>query len=96
MRSTNEKSYITKISSVNHEGKGITYENNKTLFIDNALLDEVVEYKILKKKKNLAFGKSLKILKSSSQRVEAKCNVYGICGGCSMQHFDEAKELIKQ
>ena len=93
VQSKSQKSLVTTISSINHEGKGITYENNKTLFIDNALLNEVVEYKILKKKKNLAFGKSLKILKSSSQRVEAKCNVYGICGGCSMQHFDEGAQL---
>tara|TARA_B100001173_G_scaffold245564_1_gene215779 strand:+ start:1188 stop:2525 length:1338 start_codon:yes stop_codon:yes gene_type:complete len=92
-QSRSEKSSITTISSINHEGKGITYKNNKTMFIDNALLNEVVEYKILKKKKNLAFGKSLKILKPSSQRVVAKCNVYGVCGGCSMQHFDEGAQL---
>ena len=93
MRSTNEKSYITKISSVNHEGKGIAYKDNKTIFIDNALLDEEVEYKILKKKKNLAFAKSINIIKSSTQRVEARCSVYGICGGCSMQHFDDGAQL---
>ena len=93
MRTTNEKSYITKISSVNHEGKGIAYKDNKTIFIDNALLDEEVEYKILKKKKNLAFAKSINIIKSSTQRVEARCSVYGICGGCSMQHFDDGAQL---
>ena len=88
-----EKSLITTISSISHEGKGISHEGDKTIFIDNALLDEEVEYKIIKKKKNVAFGKSLKILKPSSQRVEAKCDVYGICGGCSMQHFDEGVQL---
>ena len=93
VRSRSEKSFITTISSISHEGKGISYEDDKTIFIDNALLDEEVEYKIFKKKKNLAFAKSLKILKPSSQRIEAKCDVYGICGGCSMQHFDEGVQL---
>ena len=93
VRSRSEKSFITTISSISHEGKGISYEDDKTIFIDNALLDEEVEYKIIKKKKNLAFAKSLKILKPSSQRIEAKCDVYGICGGCSMQHFDEGVQL---
>ena len=93
VRSRSEKSFITTISSISHEGKGISYEDDKTIFIDNALLDEEVEYKIIKKKKNLAFAKSLKILKPSSQRIEAMCDVYGICGGCSMQHFDEGVQL---
>ena len=70
-----EKSFTTTISSVSHEGKGIAFEDGKTLFIDNALLNEEVEYKILKKKKDLAFAKSLNIIKPSTQRIEAKCDV---------------------
>ena len=93
MRIRTEKSLITTISSVSHEGKGIAYQDDKTIFIDNALLNEEVEYKIIKKKKNLTFAKSLKIIKPSTQRIDAKCQVYGICGGCSMQHFDEGAQL---
>ena len=88
-----EKSFTTTISSVSHEGKGIAFEDGKTLFIDNALLNEEVEYKILKKKKDLAFAKSLNIIKPSTQRIEAKCDVYGVCGGCSMQHFEDGAQL---
>ena len=82
VRNRIEKTFITTISSVSHEGKGIAYQDDKTIFIDNALLNEEVEYKIIKKKKNLAFAKSLNIIKPSTQRIEAKCNVYGVCGGC--------------
>ena len=93
VRNRIEKTFITTISSVSHEGKGIVYQDDKTIFIDNALLNEEVEYKIIKKKKNLAFAKSLNIIKPSTQRIEAKCNVYGVCGGCSMQHFEEGVQL---
>jgi len=93
VRIRTEKYFIATISSVSHEGKGIAYKDDKTIFIDNALLNEEVEYKIIKKKKNLAFAKSLNIIKPSTQRVKAKCDVYGICGGCSMQHFDEGAQL---
>jgi 23S rRNA (uracil1939-C5)-methyltransferase len=93
VRNRTEKTFIATISSVSHEGKGIAYQDDKTIFIDNALLNEEVEYKIIKKKKNLAFAKSLKIIKPSTQRIDAKCQVYGICGGCSMQHFDEGAQL---
>ncbi|MDC6484770.1 23S rRNA (uracil(1939)-C(5))-methyltransferase RlmD [Methylophilaceae bacterium] len=93
VRNRIEKTFITTISSVSHEGKGIAYQDDKTIFIDNALLNEEVEYRIIKKKKNLAFAKSLNIIKPSTQRVKAKCDVYGVCGGCSMQHFDEGAQL---
>ena len=93
MRTRTEKYFLATISSVSHEGKGIAYVDDKTIFIDNALLNEEVEYKIIKKKKNLVFAKSLKVIKQSTQRVEAKCDVYGVCGGCSMQHFDEGAQL---
>ena len=93
VRTRIKKSFITTISSVSHEGKGIAYKDDKTIFIDNALLNEEVEYKIIKKKKDLAFAKSLNITKPSTQRIEAKCDVYGICGGCSMQHFEEGAQL---
>jgi 23S rRNA (uracil1939-C5)-methyltransferase len=93
VRNRIEKFFITTISSVSHEGKGIAYEDDKTIFIDNALLNEEVEYKIIKKKKNIAFAKSLKIIKASTQRIEPKCEVYGVCGGCSMQHFEEGAQL---
>jgi 23S rRNA (uracil1939-C5)-methyltransferase len=93
VRTRIEKSFITTISSVSHEGKGIAYEDDKTIFIDNALLNEEVEYKIIKKKKGIAFAKSLNIIKASTQRIEPKCEVYGVCGGCSMQHFEEGAQL---
>jgi len=93
MRNRIEKSFKTTISSVSHEGKGIAYQDDKTIFIDNALLNEEVEYKIIKKKKNLAFAKSLNIIKPSTQRIKPKCDVYGVCGGCSMQHFEEGVQL---
>ena len=35
VRNRIEKSFITTISSVSHEGKGIAYQDDKTIFIDN-------------------------------------------------------------
>ena len=49
VRNRIEKPFITTISSVSHEGKGIAYQDDKTIVIDNALLNEEVEYRIIKK-----------------------------------------------
>ena len=81
------------ITSIDHEGRGIGHQNDKTLFIDNALINETVRFKVLKKKKNILFARSEEIIKASSQRVTPICASYGVCGGCSMQHFEPSSQL---
>ena len=43
------------ITSLDHEGRGIAYVDDKILFIDNALVGETVRFKIFKKKKKALF-----------------------------------------
>ena len=81
------------ITSLDHEGRGIAYVDDKILFIDNALVGETVRFKIFKKKKKVLFAKSLEILKPSTERVEPICDYFGMCGGCSMQHFEISSQL---
>ena len=35
----------------------------------------------------------IEILKKSPDRIEAKCQVYGICGGCSFQHLSSENQI---
>jgi len=86
-------SNIIEITSIDNEGRGIGHLNEKTIFVDNALINEKVRFKVLKKKKNILFARAEEILKESSQRVSPICSFYGICGGCSMQHFSESTQL---
>jgi len=86
-------SNIITITSIDNEGRGIGHLNEKIIFVDNALINETVRFKVLKKKKNILFARSEEILKESTQRVKPICSVYGICGGCSMQHFEVSTQL---
>jgi len=39
----------------------------------------------------------VEILKPSPQRIDPKCEVYGVCGGCSFQHLDSKNQMkVKQ
>lgn len=97
MENSNDNFGTVVITSMDHEGKGIAHVNEKILFIDNAIIGEKVLYKTLKKKKNISFAKSIKVYKASSQRVTPQCRVYGVCGGCSMQHIEISSQLaLKQ
>jgi len=93
MQMDSELSDKVLITSIDHEGRGIGHQNNKTLFIDNALINETIRFKALKKKKNIVFGRSEAVINASSQRVDPICDVYGICGGCSMQHIEISSQV---
>ena len=71
-------SNIIEITSIDNEGRGIGHLNEKIIFVDNALINETVYFKVLKKKKNILFARSEEILKKSVQRVKPICSVYGV------------------
>ena len=84
---------LLHIVDIDHEGRGVAKKEEKTFFIHNALIDEKVEYKILKKKKNIFFGIATHIENPSPARADPSCPHYNVCGGCSMQHFKHSSQI---
>jgi len=85
------------IESIDHEGRGIAHADGKVIFIEGALTGERVTYSSYRKKNNYEQAKVAQILKQSFMRVQPKCPVFGVCGGCSMQHLDpRAQVAVKQ
>ena len=80
------KEYIVEISSLGFEGEGIAKIDNYAIFIKDALVGEKVKIKIVKVKKNFAYGKLIEILEESRDREKPVCDIYKRCGGCSIQH----------
>ena len=52
-----------KIDKLDHYGRGIGKINNKTVFVNNALEDEIVEIIVTKEKKNFCEGEVVKYIK---------------------------------
>jgi 23S rRNA (uracil1939-C5)-methyltransferase len=85
------------IESLDHEGRGIAHADGKVIFIEGALTGERVTYSSYRKKNNYEQAKVEQILKQSFMRVQPKCPVFGVCGGCSMQHLEaRAQVAVKQ
>ena len=55
------------ITALDHEGRGIAYQDERTIFIDNALIGEKVRFKIFKKKKKLFFASRINFIKLKTQ-----------------------------
>lgn len=81
------------IESLSHDGRGVAHVEGKVVFIDEALPGETVEFVYTDSRKDYAEGKVFKLLSQAEHRVEAKCPHYGVCGGCSFQHVDDAEQI---
>ena len=88
------KKYECKIVDIGQNGVGIGKHEGFTVFVDGALLGEVVDVKIKKSKKKYAEGLVSKIKERSPYRVDRACNPkYTNCGGCQIQELDYQKQL---
>lgn len=78
-----------RIESLAHDGRGVGRdEEGKVVFVDYALPDEHVRYQPLMHRKSYLFGSTIEVLEASEHRVLPKCDVFGECGGCVLQHLD--------
>ncbi len=81
------------IESLDQEGRGVAHSEGKVIFIEGALPGELVTYSPYRKKPSFELAQVVKILKTGSLRVSPRCNYFGICGGCSLQHMDERAQV---
>ena len=87
------KVYNFDIISEGYEGEGIAKVDGYPVFIKDALIGEKVKAKIVKVKKNYAYGRLEEIIEESKDRVEPQCKYIKRCGGCSIQHMNYKKQL---
>ena len=81
-----------RIKRLDDYGRGIGLINDKITFINNALIDELIEYEIVKVYKNYNIARNLRVLEKSTSRVNPPCAYYYICGGCNLEHLDFVSE----
>lgn len=93
-----------KILKFDHFARGIGKVNNKIIFVDRALPEEVVGVLKTGEKKNFLEGKIKEVIVKSENRIDPICPFYDKCGGCNFLHTNydtekafkrnKAKELL--
>jgi len=81
------------ITSLDQEGRGLTRIDGKAVFVEGALPGEVVTITTLKKKPSYEIARAEAIVRASAGRVTPRCPHFGVCGGCTLQHFDAAAQV---
>ncbi len=91
--------YEITIEDIGNEGEGIGHisdgssERGIAVFVKDTVIGDVASVKLIKVKKNYAYGRLMEIIKPSPYRVEAKCPKARSCGGCSIMHMSYQKQL---
>lgn len=76
----------------NGEGIGRTADGY-TVFLPGAVPGDEVEAHMLKAKKTYGYGKTLRVLTPSADRVTPPCPLAGRCGGCQLQAMSYEAQL---
>lgn len=84
---------ILSITDVTAEGSGVGKYNGMAVFVPLTAVGDTVKIKILKVKKNYAFGKVTEIIEPSKDRINPDCRVFNKCGGCVYRHISYDAEL---
>lgn len=82
-----------EILRLDHNGRGIGKLNNKTIFIPNALVGEIVTVKNITEKKRFIEAEVDDWIKKSPLRVEPICPYFKECGGCDIMHMPYQEQL---
>lgn len=75
-----------EITAATHDGRGIAASDGKKVFVAGTLEGETVTYVRRKFRRNFDEAELLDVHTASPDRIEARCAVFGRCGGCSLQH----------
>lgn len=81
-----------KVEKLDNLGRGIARIDNKIVFIENALPEEVVDIEIIKDKKNYSLARRINLEKKSKYRREI-CPYSDFCGGCDLISLEYDKQL---
>ncbi len=88
---------VVDIETLSHEGRGIARVDGKTVFVFGALPGERVRIQIRGRARQFDEAEVVDLLEASPERVTPRCPVFGVCGGCGLQHVDGDRQVaIKQ
>lgn len=85
--------YRLKIERLDDQGRGIGKVNDKTIFVSNILIDEIVDVKITNIKKKFMEGEVVKYIEISNKRIKPICKYFEDCGGCDLMHMSYDDQL---
>lgn len=81
------------IEDMSHKGEGIGKSDGFPLFVKDTVIGDVAEVKVIKLKNNYGYGRLMKLVSPSADRINAPCPIHKACGGCQIQAMSYPAQL---
>ncbi len=82
-----------EITDVAAEGNALARVNDMVVFVPYCAPGDIVDIKLVKKKKNYAEGRAIALHTPGAVRTEPRCSHFTVCGGCRWQHLPYEYQL---
>ena len=81
------------ITGYTAEGMGVARLEGRVVFVPFTIAGERWKVRLEKVNKSGAWGRGVELLRSSPERIEPGCPLFGRCGGCQYRHMTYQEEL---
>ena len=78
---------------ISSEGKGVIKNGRDIIFADGIFIGEEADIEILYQRAGVLYGKVKKLYTLSKDRIQPRCKVCTICGGCQYQQLNYKAQL---
>jgi len=82
-----------QVEDLDPRGRGIATVGGQVLFIKESLPGDQVQVQLTRVRPDLMEGKLLKVEAGAAQRVVPRCQHFGPCGGCDLQHMSYPSQV---
>ncbi len=93
MRRQNNILENLQIDRVAAEGKCVSKVDGKVIFTTKTAPGDIIDARIIRKKKNYLEAIPIRYLQKSDLRVDPFCTHFELCGGCKWQHLPYKSQL---
>jgi 23S rRNA (uracil1939-C5)-methyltransferase len=76
-----------RITDIGAEGNALARVDNLVVFVPMLVPGDVVDIKVIKKRKKYLEGSVVRFHEYSPDRIKPVCRHFGVCGGCKWQHL---------
>ncbi len=87
------REFDIEIHDLSHDGRGVGRNEGKAVFVAGALAGETVRAKQTGRNRHFDEAETLQVLVASPDRVTPRCEHFGVCAGCVLQHLAEPKQI---
>lgn len=85
-----------EITRLAHGGQGVAHLDGLAVFVPRTLPGDVVDVRLIERRKRYARAELLALREASPLRVPAPCPLYERCGGCHLQHLGYDDQLVNK